>query len=206
MLRRLMLAGGGIAPTLTAWNPAYLSPSASMAASNTELRAATTATYANSRSLSVLSGDVYFSARCEKGSSNNYGFGITDAAVSLTSAGRYTGDQNSIGLWQEGRVYMGGASIHTITALPVSAYLEVAVRVSSRRVWIRQSGGAWIGGGDPAANTTPTGTLGGTGALYIAGSLDPRTGGTANALIRLPTNPGDVTGAAPTGFTVGVSL
>lgn len=204
MLRRLLIADASGGTALTAWNPGYLSPSATVAAANTELRAATTATYANSRSLSPLSGDVYFSARCEKGLAANYGFGITDAAVSLTSAGRYTGDQNSIGLWYEGRVYMGGTSIHMPGALTASVDIEVAVRVASRRIWLRRSGGAWIGGGDPAANTTPTGTLGGTGALYIAGSLDPRAGGTANALIRLPTNPVGVTGVAPAGFTVGV--
>lgn len=206
MLRRLMLAGGGIAPTLTAWNPAYLSPSASMAASNTELRAATTANYANSRSLSVLSGDVYFSARCEKGSSNNFGFGVADAGVNLTASGSYVGAGASIGIWQEGRIYAGGGTLVSGLTVPAMQDIEVAVRTSTRRVWIRQTGGAWIGGGDPAANTTPTYTLGGTGAIYVAGSLDPMTRGTANALIRLPTNPVGVTGVAPAGFTVGVSL
>lgn len=205
MLRRLMMAGGGgVAPMLTTWNPGYLSPSAAVAASNTELRAATTANYANSRSLSVLSGDVYFSARCEKGSSNNFGFGVADAGVNLTASGSYVGLGASIGIWQEGRIYMGGTSIHVPGALAASVGIEVAVRVASRRIWLRQSGGTWIGGGDPAANTTPTGTLGGTGALYIAGSLDSKAAGTANALIRLPTNPVGVTGSAPAGFTVGV--
>ena len=206
MLRRLMMAGGGgVVPMLTTWNPGYLSPAAAVAASNTELHASSSATYANSRSLSILSGDVYFSARCERGSSKNFGFGVADASVNLTASGSYVGGGASIGLWQEGRIYAGGSALVSGLAVATMQDIEIAVRTSSRRVWIRRTGSAWIGGGDPVANTTPTYTLGGTGVIHVAGSLDARTGGTANALIRLPTNPVNVTGVAPAGFTVGVS-
>lgn len=43
-----------------------------------------------------------------------------------------------------------------------------AYDVDSRKLWVRQNGGAWIGGGDPASGTTPSVTTSGT--TYFVGN------------------------------------
>lgn len=43
-----------------------------------------------------------------------------------------------------------------------------AYDVDSRKLWVRQNGGSWIGGGDPAAGTTPSVTTSGT--TYLVGN------------------------------------
>lgn len=48
-----------------------------------------------------------------------------------------------------------GTSAST-TAVAQGDVICVAADLSLGRMWIRRNGGAWIGGGDPAANTTPT--------------------------------------------------
>src|SRR5690606_25453812 len=95
-----------------------------------------------------------------------------------------------------------GAVIHTRgSAYPADSEAQIAVRVASRRYWMRINGGAWIGGGDPASDTTPTGILPGTGAIYIAASIDSR--GTPDGTVQLPATPADVTGVVPPGFIAG---
>ena len=196
-------SGGPPIGSLTTWDDAFKSAGAVIAASGTELRQVSSAvSYQSSRSIKPLSGLVYFSGRCETSTANNSGFGVADATAPLTTAGQYLGSSVGIGLWYEGRVYANGSSGASVGVLPSNTDIEVAVRVATRQVWIRRTGQPWIGGGDPAAGTSPTGTVAGSGALYIAGTIDARTG--ASALIRLPADASGVTGVAPAGFTVGV--
>ncbi len=200
MLRRLMIAGGdGI--TLTSWDPSKLSPLGTLSAGNRLLGANATGQYANCRSIGALAGLVYFSVRCVKGNSNNWGAGLMDASVVAGNAA-WVGSGNSAGIWKEGRVYQAGGTLHTFIAPPTSSEVQIAVRASARRYWMRINGGAWVGGGDPVADTTPTGVLPGTGVIYIAASIDSR--GVPDGTALLPASPADVTGAVPAGFTAGV--
>lgn len=186
---------------LTPWDAHYLSGVAALGEDDRLLGATGTTPYANSRSLVPLSGLVYFSAECVKNGSNNWGFGVADEAVVLSSGGNYVGAGNSVGLWYEGRVYQGGASTHTASG--INGVVEGAVNVYTRAVWLRNGeASGYIGGGDPEAGTSPTGVLGGTGALYLAGSIDPS--GMATGFIRLPDTAQDVSGTAPGSFKVGV--
>lgn len=201
MLRRLMMAGVGAPAALTAWDASRLSPLGALSESAYVLGAGGSGQYANCRSLSPLTGLVYFSARATRGLGNNWGVGLIDETV-VAGNGAWVGGGQSAGVWYEGRVYQTGAVLHYIGALSAASDVQIAVRSASRRYWMRVNGGAWIGGGDPVADTLPTGTLPGTAAIYIAGSVDSR-GGT-DGTIRLPTTSAGITGTVPAGFSSGV--
>lgn len=75
--------------------------------------------------------------------------------------------------------------------------LEYAIDLPNNKIWIRENGGAWIGGGDPAAGTTPTaaGTMGsGTSHYLVANGFS--TLGTFTIIARA-----SQAHAAPSGFT-----
>lgn len=202
MLRRVMIAGPGGPMALTAWDPALLSPLGALSAGNRLLSANAPGQYANCRSVGALAGLVYFSVRCVKSGSNNWGAGLMDASVAAGNAA-WVGGGSSAGIWYEGRVYQAGAALHySGAAYPADSEVQIAVRAASRRYWMRVNGGPWVGGGNPAVDSTPTGTLPGTGAIYIAASIDSR--GAANGTSRLPATSVDVTGAVPAGFSAGV--
>lgn len=201
MLRRLMMAGGAPVP-LTTWDPARLSPLGMLSSGNLVLGASGADEYVNCRSVGAVGGMVYFSVECSKGGSNNWGVGLMDASVAAGNSD-WVGSGNSAGIWYEGRVYQSGAPLHYAgSEYPSNSDVQIAVRAVSRRYWIRVNGGSWVGGGNPATDTTPTGTLPGTGAIYIAGSIDPS--GVPDGLITLPAVSSEVTGPTPAGFVVGV--
>jgi len=201
-LRRLMMAGGGGGPvSLTAFNPASLSPLATLSGSGRTLGANAPGQYANARSLAPIVGKRYFSALCARNGSQNYGFGICDETM-LTGNSAWAGSGNSAAYWLEGRVYMGGTSIYQAGALLNTTDIQVAVNATTRQFWMRAAGSGWVGGGDPATGASPIGTLPGTGAIYIVASVDSR--GTANGTITLPATSALVTGTPPVGFAVGV--
>src|SRR5690606_40533481 len=61
---------------------------------------------------------------------------------------------SSVGVYAEnGNIYSGGSVIGSVGSLASPDDIQIAVRVATRRIWIRQAGGAWVGGGDPAADT-----------------------------------------------------
>lgn len=83
----------------------------------------------------------------------------------------------------------------------------VAVDPATRKVWLRlvwsNGATAWAGGGDPATGTTPTATIGGTDPIYPAACSKAPASGACTATL-LP-NPSAYYGAAPSGFTAGLS-
>lgn len=204
MLRRLMIAGSGSTVTeLTAFDPLAKSPAATLTNLDRRLTANSAVQYATARSVSAASGLVYFSASASRGGGDNWGVGISDVTMSTTTNSSWVGMGNSAGIWREGRVYQSGASIHIAgAAYPDNSEVQIALIVATRRYWMRVNGGTWVGGGDPVTNTTPTGTLPGTGAIHICASLDAR--GTPNGTVTLPATPALVTGAVPAGFTAGI--
>ena len=60
---------------------------------------------------------------------------------------------------------LGGSG--NVGGFTVGDVICVAYDADSRKVWLRKNSGAWAGGGNPAAGTTPHKTLSGTGALYV---------------------------------------
>lgn len=84
--------------------------------------------------------------------------------------------------------------------IPATYRAKLAIRESSRRFWLQRNSGGWVGGGDPAADTSPTFVMGGSAGIYIGASLDPNTSGNQVELL----TPDDYEDAPPTGFTAGI--
>lgn len=162
-------------------------------------------TYGSTRSAKSIAGLCYLSAQVYRSDAGNEtAFGIADATVDTTDNTLRLGDTTaSVALWTaDGNVYTNGSSVGNAGSFAADDFwdVEVAVRVSTRKVWVRQSGGAWVGGGDPAADTSPTATLTGAGALYVVGSIDQAPTVTFPIEVRLATTADDTTGTAPVGF------
>jgi hypothetical protein len=185
------------------WDAATATVSATFDESEQRLLAdaASTGTYANARSERALSGLCYFSGVVASPSGELAGFGVVQGSVDVSSAAFWVGSfAGGVGAWASlGNVYRNntaGGAVASGTEIAV----EFAVRVSERKVWIRASGGAWVGGGDPAANTSPTWTLSGSDDLYACGTIE-RAGATSARYVRLHGTSGATTGTPPSGFT-----
>lgn len=195
------------APGLSAtWDSAQKSVPAVLSAGDLRLTANTgvSGTYANTRSTRGLQGLAYISAEIGTAAAGAvYGFGVADATWNVTSASVYCGGSGStsVGLWgPNGATYFNNSVIFSGGTGSAPANVEIAVRVATRRVWIRRSGGAWLGGGDPAADTSPTATLSGSGVIYAAASVT-RSGALSTWFVELDPNAAATTGTVPTGFT-----
>ena len=98
----------------------------------------------------------------------------------------------------------GGATSGNIGAnlagpLPASFTIGICIDPATRRVWFRRTGQAgWAGGGDPAAGTTPSVTLGGTDEIRV-GFMANTAATNATAYMRRTAEFED---AAPSGFTL----
>lgn len=195
--------GGGLSAT---YDPAQVSAPAVLSNGNLRLTAnpAATGVYANTRSTRALQGLAYISSLIgNAGAGASYGFGVADSTWGVANASVYCGGSgsNSIGIWGPvGNVYFNNAVIATVGFGSAPFSIEVAVRVASRRVWIRRAGGAWAGGGDPAADTSPTATLSGTGAIFAAASVT-RAGSSVSWFSELHPDAATTTGTPPSGFT-----
>ena len=92
----------------------------------------------------------------------------------------------------------GSAQALPATAFAPGANIGFAIDADAGRVWYRIDGGAWNGGGDPAADTTPTAT-----GLPSSTTWVPCAGSDNNAgvhVFTLKATAGSFTYAAPGGF------
>src|SRR5690606_23505328 len=78
---------------------------------------------------------------------------------------------------------------------PVDRVIGFAVDTTTRQVWLRLGTGAWYGGGDPAAGTSPSFVLQGTDAIYVAVSSNHQNNYTHLQTVAQHVN------ATPAGFT-----
>lgn len=177
------------------WDPASTINGGTLDTANRVYTGDSGSGYSHVRGILEITGLRYFSA-VTTGVAGQQGVGIArDGASPLTSAD-YVGDVGSAvaGWGASDGVYHNGSRIFAVS----SSAWEFAVRASSGRVWVRASGGAWLGGGDPAADTSPTCTLTGSGALRACATcaLDTSTARLHSAA--------ETTGTPPSGFTVGL--
>lgn len=160
-------------------------------------------TYANSRGTRACKGKCYFAFDLTHTDAGAVlGAGVVDSSVNLVANNAWVGN-NTLGLSvssPNGVVYANGGSVGSAGSLSNPDAVEIAVDVDTRRVWVRQSGGGWVGGGNPATNTTPTYTLSGTGNIYPAAWIST-TGTQATRTARLLTTAGVTPGVVPAGFT-----
>lgn len=199
-----IVAGAPVAagPVVTdnAWDPTKASPRALLSNSNlTVAIQAGAGIYGTVGAVKAVTGLCYFSGTPNaSGGGETAALGLGDSTVTFTDGATWVGDGSlSAGCWPNvGTVYFGGSSVGSAGSSATSD-IQIAVRVSSRRVWIRRAGGAWVGGGDPAADTSPTCTLTGTGSIFPMASI---SAGSASA-ITLHKDAAQTTGTVPSGFT-----
>jgi hypothetical protein len=99
-----------------------------------------------------------------------------------------------------GNQYFGNIRVATAGGVITLGSVQIAVRVATRRVWVRRDGNAWQGGGDPAADTNPSFTLSGTGAIYAVATLT-KAGWTPSRYVEIHPDAASTTGVVPSGFT-----
>jgi hypothetical protein len=99
--------------------------------------------------------------------SNGVIVGLMNASAVLNN---YTGSNvNSCGIQPTGNVY--GWAAATGMGWLTTDTVSLAFDVGAKKAWWRKNGGAWTGGGDPAAGTSPSGTWAFSGSVYVAASL-----------------------------------
>lgn len=186
----------GVAPgPASGWDPARIFQGATLSDSNKLATGESGDDYSHVRSVQEITGLRYFSG-VVGGDVGFAAIGVaTDGSNPLNDPLDYLGNGGGdVGAWVGDGIYQSGGRIHAVSA---TAW-EFAVRASSRRVWVRQNGGAWLGGGNPATDTTPTVTLALTGALRACCTVARLT-----STARLH-NAAETTGTPPAGFSVGL--
>lgn len=192
-------AAGAVAAD-NAFDPANKSSRATLLTSNRQMANNTSGSgaYANARSLLPVTGLCYLSAQILNTASGEVlAFGVTDESVAWSNASNYAGNTTaSVAVWApNGNVYFGGSVVGT--ALSGAGDAQIAVR--GRRVWVRRDSSPWVGGGDPATDTSPTCVLTGTGRIFAVATIDQVVASTIRTT--LAHNAAATTGAPPAGFT-----
>jgi lysophospholipase L1-like esterase len=155
-------------------------------------------------------GKFYFEVQPTQLYATNPGF-LTGISIGSGTTGSYTGATTasfSIASTSTGSAtWTNATQINTDAAgaSNLSHYHRIAVDIDNGRLWLaasNRSSGAWIGGGDPAAGTSPTYTFTPGSTVYI--SLCPRRGDASNASdrnrLQLKVDPSEWAAAAPSGF------
>ncbi len=211
----MRLRTGGVLPTQTLLSTT--NKSSDIILSNGDTQAESNSTSGGGIVLSVsgkTSGKFYFEAQVTQiyTTNNSMGVGLHRNSSGLTTF--LGGDANGWAVWDRGGIagsetYTNNVSTNAAGTgeFDVGARARVAVDLDNGRVYLavsNRSSGGWIGGGDPAAGTSPTYSFTpGGDTFYIA--ICPRRGDTSNASNRnrlqlvLPTS---WSFSAPSGFGV----
>jgi hypothetical protein len=151
--------------TSNGFNPAISSPNFTFSGTNNITAVgASNATWKSALSTTSKSSGLWFEEIIVGtiGGSNGFIWGLGNASTNPAS---YSGsDANSMGCQSTGGAYGGFSSCPSIVAGQV---IDIAFDVGTKKVWTRVDGGAWAGGGDPVAETTPSGTWSFSGAVFL---------------------------------------
>lgn len=167
--------GGGGSGTAIKWNSA--DKGAAVNLTDSDLTASSTA--ASWQSVRTLGGAMSSGKWYDEvilGSIGVYSciFGVCTIGYSM---GTYVG--SSSGGWSlhaKGsggnlRVFRQGSYQDYGSGVSSSARVKMAVDIDNGKGWLAVVGASWIGGGDPAAGTSPTFTFTASTTLYVAGSV-----------------------------------
>jgi hypothetical protein len=188
--------GSGVPPvSYTTLNPA--DKSVLVALSGGDLVAsALSASAGFARSVKAITAPSYFEGVFTAGSGTgaSHAIGVVKSTATLSSSMGYsTADGWSI--WGPSE----GARSGGVTAFPTPAVIGDVVGVacdpSAGKIWLRINGAAWLGGGNPAAGTSPT-FSGLTGTLH-AGACPWGAG----HVITMRFDPASFSDPAPSGFS-----
>lgn len=126
--------------------------------------------YCNVRSSQALTGLAYVEMDVfPSGSGEVVAGGVVGRSWPVAETS-YIGESASCAaVWLPNRTwYVDNAAVGTVAGSGSTLRAQIAVRVASRRVWVRLNGGAWRSGGDPAADTAPSASLSGSDPIYAA--------------------------------------
>jgi len=175
-----------------AFDPSAAGTGIAFAHGNLKARS-TTASWATARTTQALpSGKYYIEFLVLEISSSGVMMGLTNASGPLNN---FLGsDSNSVG-WHSTHGPYGavGGGIQFFFARGDT--IGMAIDVTNKRAWFRRNGGSWIGGGDPAAGTSPQ-TWSFSGDVFVAvGVINNRSA------IAVNSGAGPFRTAAPSGFS-----
>lgn len=155
------------------------------------------------------SGKFYaeFSIQSSGSTSQAMGVGVHNGTSNLTL---YLGQAAAAwGAWVEGaaggsrRTYNNNTGANLVSrALSLGQIARVAVDITAGKLWLAHFGSSsWLGGGEPAAGTSPTYTFTPSGTYFLA--ANPRSGNVSATgnVIRL-ISPSDWVNLPPAGFGV----
>lgn len=134
----------------------------------------TAGSYGHVRSDRPLTGLAYVEVDLHHSAGGAFiGAGISGLDWTAVTGSRWIGDANDwAAAWRPDLSFLwGGSDQGTLTSSAPAGRISIAVRVASRRIWVRSGGADWFRGGDPVADTRPSATLGGAAELYVAATI-----------------------------------
>ena len=183
------------------WNPS--DKHANITLSNGDMRATTTTDGGYSvRSTAAISGKRYFEFELLSDLGGEAcAAGVATASEALT---KFVGETTkSAGEWYPNNTIYANNSVvanQTDSSSGSVQRYKVCVDSATRKVWISREDLSYPLSGDPAAGTNPTYTLSGTDGIYACATPYENV----NTYVDLVSNPSDMIGSPPSGFTAGL--
>lgn len=210
-------SGGSVFAT---WNPSDKNAQAALSSGNIVMTSTSTTPSKTAAARSTL--PITVKTRLQAtlttaaGAGLSLSFGLSDAAVAMNDSFDTGGITNTAGIYTNtggaaARVYENASNRLWAADAVLSAMTTTTITVdflidpATRKCWIRPAGGStYIGAGDPVAGTTPTFTLGGTGAIYACCADDQGAVVSGkNALFN--GDPSGYSGSSVSGYTDGLA-
>ena len=205
MLRRGMMAGGG---GTGIWSPTDKSSGITLSSGNSiATRTGGANTYVGLRGAVPITMPSYWEISVDWGmyGGGRAGIGLARASMALDTDSDYIGGTvDSASIWgPRNDTYYGGPYSDYANSIGASVYC-FALQPSTGKLWIRELvvlSGAWFGGGDPSAGTSPTLVIGSTTDYFPAIHI---LSGVADGFML---NAGEqaFVGGVPSGFAAGIA-
>lgn len=201
--------------TGSTWNTSDKNSNAVLSLSNTRLKVGGATGTTAARSTTSVSGKRYVEGTvCMIGGADlSTSFGVSRSSVVMNTGFDTGASTNTAGLFPAAagaRIYMDNVRLLTGDTnlsgnIKQTIIVGIAIDSATGNCWMRdaQVPGTWYGGGDPAAGTSPSFTLSGTGPILIAGS-DDQGAIVASKFVSFTGDPSTYVAAAPSGFTAGL--
>lgn len=212
------VTGGSVAPpapvTYTTWDPAKKAADITLRSGNMQCESGITT--GGGSVLSVIGasgGKYYFEVQPDQFYATNPGY-LTGISIGTGTTASYPGaTSSSFGLASTSTgsdTWSGGSASNNNAggAANLAHYHKWAIDIDAGKAWCgisNRNSGAWIGGGDPAAGTSPTFTFTPNSTIYPMGC--PRRGHASTVTDRnrlvAKFDPASWSGTPPTGFAQG---
>ena len=189
-------AGAIVSEAAVPWDAANQTGTWTLTASNTTAEVASgTSIRSVLGTTSRASGKFYFEVVFDSGGTFGSGvrhdIGVTTAHPVSSGA---SGVGSGAGYRRSGDIFVGGASVATVTALSAGDVVGVAIDLDTGEIWFRRNG-TWTSG-DPATGASPAATIS-TGTYWPFASSESG----AAMKVTLRSTAASFTGSIPSGFS-----